>query len=87
MPPTLAATLHYPNSWHNTNVKNWSQLIPQVHFQPLPKLPVITPPTNFVLIIQWQPSTMNPSTPPCLNKIVLITHLQIKLVKPTFETL
>ena len=50
MPPTLATTLHYLNSWHSTYVKTWSSLIPQVHFQPLPKLPVIPPPIKFVLI-------------------------------------
>ena len=65
MPLTLATTLHYPNSWNNTTVKTLSPLILQVHFQPLPKLPVITPPIKLVLIIQWQPSAINPSTPPC----------------------
>ena len=53
MPLTLATTLHYPNSWHITTGKTWSPLIPQVHVQPLPKLPVITPPIQVALIIKW----------------------------------
>ena len=32
---------------------NCEDLILQVHFQPLPKLPVVTPPIKFVLITQW----------------------------------
>ena len=36
-----------------------------ITFSTFPKLPVITPPIQFVLIIQWQPSAINPSTPPC----------------------
>ena len=34
----------------------------QVQFQLLPKLPVITPSIQFVLITQWQPNAINPST-------------------------
>ena len=62
-------------------------LILQVHFQPLPKLPVITPPIKFVFIIQWQSSAINLSTPPHRDIFVLLTHLRIRLVKPTFPTL
>ena len=31
----------------------------------LTKLPVITPPIKYVLITQWKPSSINPSTSPC----------------------
>ena len=31
-------------------------------------------------------SAINPSTPPCSNKFGLITHLQVRKVKPTFQT-
>ena len=52
MPPTLAISLHYPNSWHNTPVKTRIPLIIQVHYQPLPKLHVIKPSNQSVLITQ-----------------------------------
>ena len=64
VPWTLATILHCPNSWHNTIVKTCSPQIFQTHFQPLPKLPLVTPTINFVLITQWQHSATNPSTSP-----------------------
>ena len=48
--PTLTTTLHYPNSWHNTTVKTRIPLILQVQYQPLSKLPMITPSILSVLI-------------------------------------
>ena len=53
MPPTLAATLQYPNSWHNTTVKTRIPLMIKVQYQPLPKLHVIIPSNLSVLITQW----------------------------------
>ena len=52
MPPTLATSLHYPNSWHNTPVKTRSPLMIQLQYQPLPKLHVIIPSNLSVLITQ-----------------------------------
>ena len=52
MPPTLATSLHYPNSWHNTPVKTRIPLMIQVKYQPLPKLHVIIPSNLSVLITQ-----------------------------------
>ena len=53
MPPTLATSLHYPNSWHNTPVKTRSPLSIQLQYQPLPKLHVIIPSNLSVLKTQW----------------------------------
>ena len=52
MPPTLATSLHYPNSWHNTTVKTMSPLMIQVQYQPFPKIHVIIPSNLSVLITQ-----------------------------------
>ena len=52
MPPTLATSLHYPNSWHNTPMKTRSPLMTQLQYQPLPKLHVIIPSYLSVLITQ-----------------------------------
>ena len=52
MPATLATSLHYPNSWHNTPVKTRTPLMTQLHYQPLPKLHVIIPSNLCVLITQ-----------------------------------
>ena len=43
MPPTLATSLHYPNSWHNTTVKTRSPLMIQLQYQALSKFHVIIP--------------------------------------------
>ena len=64
MPPTLAIPLHYPNSWHNTMVKTRIPLMLQVQYQPLSKPQVIIPSNLSVLITQWKPCAINPSTPP-----------------------
>ena len=53
MPTTLATSLHYPNSWHNTPVKTRSPQSIQLQYQPLPKLHVIIPSNLSVLITQW----------------------------------
>ena len=53
MPPTLATSLHYTNSWHNTPVKTRSPLSIQLQYRPLPKLHVIIPSNLSVLITQW----------------------------------
>ena len=52
MPPTLATSLHYPNSWHKTTVKTMSPLMTQLQYQPPPKLHVIIPSNLSVLITQ-----------------------------------
>ena len=52
IPPTLATSLHYPNSWHNTPVTTRSPLMIQLQYQPLPKLHVIISSNLSVLIIQ-----------------------------------
>ena len=60
----LITTSHCPNFCHNTIVKTWIPLTLQVQCQPLSKLPVATHTTLCVLITQWKPSAINPSTPP-----------------------
>ena len=62
MPPTLATSLHYPNSWHNTPVKTRSPLLIQLQYQPLPKLHVIIPSNLSVLITQWIPQCIGSSS-------------------------
>ena len=52
MPPTLATSLHYPNSWHNTPVKTRIPLMTQLQYQPPPKLHVVIPSNLCVLITQ-----------------------------------
>ena len=54
------ATSINPNT---TFVMTWIPLTPQVQYQPRSKLPVMTHTTPSVLIAQWKPSAIIPSTP------------------------
>ena len=51
------------NQSKNTIVMTWISLTPQVQYQPLSKLTVMTHPTPSVLIAYWKPSAIIPSTP------------------------
>ena len=62
--PNLNHNSALPNFWHIIIMKTWIQLTLQVQYQPLSKLPVMTHTTLSVLITQWKPSVINPSTPP-----------------------
>ena len=69
----LNLTLHWVNlllphnkfiNIHRMNlVMTWIPQTPQVQYQPLSKLPVMTHPTPSVLIAYWKPSAIIPSTP------------------------
>ena len=48
---------------NTTIVMTWISLTPQVQYQPLSKLTVMTHPTPSVLIAYWKPSAIIPSTP------------------------
>ena len=48
---------------NTTVVMNWIPLTPQVQYQLLSKLPVMTHTTPSVLIAYWKPSAIIPSTP------------------------
>ena len=50
-------------SKHHKIVMTWIPLTPQVQYQLLSKLPVMTHTTPSVLIAQWKPSAIIPSTP------------------------
>ena len=75
------------NQSKHHNFDAWIPLTPQVQYQPLSKLPVMTHTTASVLIAEWKPSAIIPSTSSWGSKIVPITLLHSRLAKTTTPTL